>query len=97
MIGLVRPISLRNHPASTSTPDLADCYQLLLGRLKTKIQNGEITERGLARASGISQPHIHNGLKGLRQFSFPLTSALMRAAKLSVYDLLDYEAPRPGS
>ncbi len=31
--------------------------------------NGELTERGFARSVGISQPHVHNVLKGVRNLS----------------------------
>lgn len=42
---------------------------LLLDHIRARLRNGEWTERGFARRVGISQPHIHNILNGVR----PLT------------------------
>ena len=41
----------------------------LLAYVVDRIHNGELTERGLARLIGISQPHVHNVLKGTRNLS----------------------------
>lgn len=41
----------------------------LLASLRMLLSNGEMTERRLARLTGISQPHVHNVLKGKRIFS----------------------------
>ena len=38
----------------------------LIENIRYRIRNGELTERGLARRTGISQPHLHNLLKGVR-------------------------------
>jgi hypothetical protein len=32
--------------------------------LRERVMNGEISERRLAQLTGISQPHMHNVLKG---------------------------------
>jgi antitoxin component HigA of HigAB toxin-antitoxin module len=37
--------------------------------LRKRIHSGELTERSLARITGISQPHMHNVLKGKRLLS----------------------------
>jgi hypothetical protein len=42
---------------------------LVLDHIRSRLRNGEWTERGFARRVGISQPHIHNILNGTR----PLT------------------------
>jgi hypothetical protein len=41
----------------------------LLAYVVDRIHNGELTERGFARLMGISQPHVHNVLKGVRNLS----------------------------
>jgi hypothetical protein len=49
-------------------------FEALLERLifavNARIKNGEYTERGLARILGISQPQMHNVLKGARTLGF---------------------------
>ncbi len=63
----------------------------------TRVRNGEITERGLARRTGISQPHIHNVLKGKRFFSWEAADAVLLELGLTVEDLVDDEqAPAEG-
>jgi len=57
--------------------------------LHERIRSGELTERGLARRTGISQPHIHNVLKGKREFSFESADAVLRGLGLDILDLLD--------
>jgi plasmid maintenance system antidote protein VapI len=59
----------------------------LLARLRERIRNGEWTERSLARLAGVSQPHLHNCLKGSRVLSPEMADRLMSAAHLSVFDL----------
>jgi hypothetical protein len=47
-----------------------------------------MTERGLARMTGVSQPHIHNVLKGVRILTPEIADAILRALQLSVLDLI---------
>lgn len=60
----------------------------LIQTLRLKLNNGEFTERGLARISGISQPQVHNLLKGARRLSPESADILLEAVQLSVLDLL---------
>ena len=60
----------------------------LISLLQRRVRNGEWTVRALARRSGISQPHLHNVLKGIRQISEENADRLMQAAGLSIFDLL---------
>lgn len=62
----------------------------LLDRLKTRVRNGELTERSLARLSGVSQPHIHNVLKGTRLLSTEMADQILRQLRIDVSDLLAY-------
>ena len=53
------------------------------------VQNGELTERGLARMIGISQPHMHHILKGARGLSVETADRILAKLKISVLDLLE--------
>jgi hypothetical protein len=46
-----------------------DARLRLLDYVRDQVRNGELTERGFARLIGISQPHAHNVLKGVRTLS----------------------------
>jgi transcriptional regulator with XRE-family HTH domain len=61
--------------------------QLLLRR----VRNGELSERGLARLTGVSQPHIHNVLKGKRFFSLEKSDHILRELDLDLFDLVQPE------
>ena len=62
---------------------------LLLDRIRSRVHNGELTERGLARLAGISQPHMHNVLKGKRLMSPEMADRLLYHLRISVLDLID--------
>jgi hypothetical protein len=62
----------------------------LIARLRNKVRSGETTERGLARLIGISQPHIHNVLKGDKLFSLDMSDRVLQELHL---DLLDFIEP----
>src|SRR5262249_1706835 len=68
---------------------LADLQAALLDTLRTRVRNGALTERGLARLVGVSQPHMHNVLKGHRFLSQDLADRILQGLNLSVFDLLD--------
>jgi len=59
----------------------------LLADLQERIHNGDLTERGLARLAGISQPHIHNVLKGARFLSYRSMDTLLKSVNVSLLDL----------
>ena len=61
----------------------------LIEALRVRIGNGLLTERGLARAAGISQPHMHHILKGVRALSPQMADRILRALRLTVMDLLE--------
>jgi transcriptional regulator with XRE-family HTH domain len=63
-------------------------HERLAEHIATKVRNGEITERGLAKRAGISQPHLHNVLKGKRFFSLQSADLVMQELDLSVIDLI---------
>lgn len=66
----------------------------LLQHLRARIQNGELTERSLARLSRISQPHIHNVLKGAKTLSTEFEDRILAALKISILDLFSTEELR---
>ena len=60
----------------------------LIAHVQELVLRGELTERGLARRTGISQPHLHNVLKGVRVLSPPMADILLRHLHITVLDLL---------
>ena len=76
-----------------SFPARAMYFELLQLRLIThvqgRLQRGELTERGLARRTGISQPHLHNVLKGVRGLSPQMGDLLLRHLHITLIDLLN--------
>jgi predicted XRE-type DNA-binding protein len=61
----------------------------LINIVNLRIENGDFTERGLARILGISQSQIHNVLKGARKLKPELADHLMSRLDISVLDLLE--------
>jgi hypothetical protein len=79
-------------------------FALLLSRLREllreKVRNGHLTERGMARATGVSQPHLHNVLKGVRTLPPDLADLLLSLAELDLANLMesataDWTPPSP--
>jgi len=60
----------------------------LVKHVHARLQRGEVTERGLARHTGISQPHLHNVLKGIRVLSPQMADLLLRHLHITLVDLL---------
>lgn len=67
-------------------------FRELQGRLLMyvvrRIRNGEFTERGLARILGVSQPQLHNVLKGARPLKPEFADCLLQHFKIGVLDLV---------
>src|SRR5215212_10749059 len=68
-----------------------DFQRMLVTNLKARVRNGEFTERGLAKAVGVSQPHVHNILKGVRILSPDIGDQILTKLNLSLFDLLGPE------
>jgi transcriptional regulator with XRE-family HTH domain len=68
---------------------LSHVQESLVEELRRRVRNGESTERALARLTGISQPHMHNVLKGQRLLSAELADTILQRLQLSVLDLID--------
>ena len=59
--------------------------------LNELVRRGEISERGLARLSGYSQPHIHNVLKGARKMNLELADQIMELLGIPLLSLFTQE------
>ncbi|HEU0123500.1 MAG TPA: hypothetical protein VFQ91_23420 [Bryobacteraceae bacterium] len=68
-----------------------ELHERLLALVRRRIHNGELTERAIARITGISQPHVHNTLKGVRTLSPYLADILLSSLRISLLDLLTRE------
>ena len=64
-----------------------DARVKLLAYVRNEVRNGELTERGFARLIGISQPHAHNVLKGVRTLSPEIFDLILKYLHLSLLDL----------
>ena len=65
-----------------------DLNQRLIENLRRRVRSGEVTERSLARATGVSQPHMHNVLKGKRLLSPEMADAVLKQLDMNVLDLI---------
>ena len=77
-----------------------DLRARLVENLRLRVRSGEATERGLARQTGISQPHLHHVLKGKRHLSMESADEVLRRLNLDILDLIspqDLQGLRPGS
>ena len=63
----------------------------LVRYLNELVRRGEATERGLARLTGYSQPHIHNVLKGARGMNPELADSVMERMAIPLLSLLTQE------
>ncbi len=61
----------------------------LLADIRERVRRGDLTERGIARLAGVSQPHIHNVLKGKRDLSIETADAILSALGIDLRDLLE--------
>ena len=70
-------------------------FEVLHGRvvkhLQDIVRNGVVTERGLSRMTGLSQPHIHQVLKGTKFFSMASANQVLRSLQNDLVDFLEPE------
>jgi transcriptional regulator with XRE-family HTH domain len=59
----------------------------LLAEIRSRLRNGELTERALARRLGVSQSHINNVLRGRRNLSHELADSVLNFLHYSLLDL----------
>ena len=72
-------------------PTFEAIHARLLAFVKARIQRGEFSERSLAKRLGVSQPQLHNVLKGARKLRVELADELLAEFRISVLDLLTKE------
>jgi len=70
-------------------PGFRQLHSRLLMTLRERIRSGELTERGAARLTGLSQPHIHNVLKEKRRLSLDAADTILLAVKMDAVDLFE--------
>ena len=63
----------------------------LTANLRERVQRGEVTERGLARLTKISQPHIHNVLNAKRTLSPEMADQVIASLGIDLLDLIEPE------
>jgi transcriptional regulator with XRE-family HTH domain len=73
--------------------DFGELHQRLVAALRARVRNGELSERRLAHLTGISQPHVHNVLKGARTLSPRMADRILRRLDLNLLDLIGQERP----
>ena len=75
----------------SDSPGFREIAVRLLHHLNQRVRRGELTERGLARLTGYSQPHIHNVLKGARMVGMDLADQVMTLLDIPLISLLTQE------
>lgn len=68
-------------------PTFGELQARLLEHVRLRIRNGELTERNLARTIGMSQPHVHNVLKGVRALTPGMADLILAGLGLSATDM----------
>lgn len=68
-----------------------DLQQRLIEYLRQRVRSGEVTERSLARVTGVSQPHMHNVLKGIRLVSVATADQILRNLDMDLLDLIELD------
>lgn len=68
--------------------DFHQLFDALLRHVRQQISRGEVSERGLARLIGYSQPHVHNVLAGVRHMNLRFADDLLGGLGLSLQDLM---------
>src|SRR5579859_510556 len=74
-------------PEAANRFTFRSAHARLLAQVRTRMQNGELTERALARRLGVSQSHINNVLRGRRNLSQELADSILKVLKYSLWDL----------
>lgn len=74
--------------------DFRELHLRLVVHLRERVRSGEVSERGLARVLGVSQPHLHNVLKGKHFFSVMTADKILRQLHLDLLDLIGSEERR---
>ncbi len=91
---IVRYAALRARPIPDGNSErsgylrLGELQKRLVDLARSRVRDGRVTERGLAKLCGISQPNLHNVLKNIRMLSNESADRLMEGLHVTVADLL---------
>lgn len=77
--------------SSPQGPGFERLLHRLIRRLRSVLTNGEFTERGLARLTGISQPHLHHILAEKRSLTPHVADAILASVGWGIGDLISDE------
>ena len=72
--------------------NFSDIHIRLTEQIALRVKRGDLSERALAKRVGISQPHLHNVLKGKRCFSIETADLLMETLQMTILDLIRDES-----
>lgn len=61
----------------------------VLREIEQRIRNGQLTERGLARKTGLSQPHVHHILKKKRGITAQVADRFLEVLGMEASELVD--------
>src|SRR5579872_1518322 len=86
-----RPLFLPEIRRSRIPTGFEVLHSRLVALVTHKLRSGEVTERGLARLTGVSQPHLHNVVKGVRLFSAQMADKVMEGLHVDLLTLLGEE------
>jgi len=74
-----------------ASPGFGELADRLVRYLNELVRRGEVSERGLARLSGFSQPHIHNVLHGARALKISTADRLLETLAIPMTALFTAE------
>lgn len=72
----------------SGTLTFTELFNRLIMEVLFRINSGDLSERQLARLLGLSQPQLHNVLKGKRRLQPVVADRLLQIFGLSIADLL---------
>jgi transcriptional regulator with XRE-family HTH domain len=75
--------------------DFLELERRFVDHLRHRVRSGELAERRIASLTGISQPHIHNVLRGKRSLSPQTADVILHVLRIDLLDLLDPEDRLP--
>lgn len=73
--------------------DFRELQDRLMEYLRGQVDAAGLTERSLARLTGVSQPHLHHALRGDRSLSPDMADRMLRHLGLSLFDLCPDRLP----
>lgn len=82
---------LESLPHSPKLLGFAEFGSRLIEFVASRIRNGDFTERGLARVLDVSQPQLHNVLKGARPLKPEFADVLLQYFQISLLDLAHWD------